>query len=42
MAIKDNIFRGYDIRGIYPAELNENAVYYTTKAFCELYPQAKK
>lgn len=40
--IKDNIFRGYDIRGVYPAELNENAVYYTTAAFCELYPQAKK
>lgn len=36
--IKDNIFRGYDIRGTYPDELNENAVYWTTRAFCELYP----
>jgi len=36
--IKDNIFRGYDIRGTYPDELNENAVYWTTKAFCDLYP----
>jgi phosphomannomutase/phosphoglucomutase len=42
MAIVDNIFRGYDIRGIYPKELNENAVYYTTKAFCELHPCTKK
>lgn len=42
MEIKDNIFRSYDIRGIYPEELNENAVYYTTKAFCQLYPHIKK
>ncbi|MCU0652817.1 MAG: phosphomannomutase/phosphoglucomutase [Candidatus Pacebacteria bacterium] len=42
MAIKDNIFRGYDIRGTYPDELNENAVYYATKAFCELYPHMKR
>ena len=42
MAIKDNIYRGYDIRGIYPDELNENAVYYTTKAFCQIYPHMKK
>lgn len=42
MAIKDNIFRGYDIRGVYPEELDENAVYYTTKAFCEIYPHLKK
>jgi phosphomannomutase/phosphoglucomutase len=40
--IKDNIYRAYDIRGIYPDDLNENAVYYTTKAFCELYPHMKK
>jgi Phosphomannomutase len=40
--IKDNIFRGYDIRGTYPDELNENAVYWTTKAFCELYPALHK
>ena len=42
MAIKDNIFRGYDIRGIYPDELDENAVYYTTKAFCQIYSHMKK
>lgn len=42
MAIKDNIYRSYDIRGIYPDDLNENAVYYTTKAFCELYPHTGK
>lgn len=42
MAIKDNIFRSYDIRGIYPTELDENAVYYTTKAFCEIYPHMQK
>jgi len=42
MAIKDNIFRGYDIRGTYPDELNENAVYYTTKAFCQIYPHMQK
>ncbi|MCX6758857.1 MAG: phosphomannomutase/phosphoglucomutase [Candidatus Nealsonbacteria bacterium] len=41
MPIKDNIFRSYDIRGIYPEELDENAVYYTTKAFCDLYPHLK-
>lgn len=40
--IKDNIFRGYDIRGTYPDELNEGAVYWTTKAFCELYPASRK
>ncbi|MFA6376325.1 MAG: phosphomannomutase/phosphoglucomutase [Candidatus Paceibacterota bacterium] len=42
MAIKDNIFRGYDIRGTYPDELNENAVYWTTKSFCQTYPHMKK
>jgi len=42
MAIKDSIFRGYDIRGIYPDALNENAVYYTTKAFCQIYPHMRK
>lgn len=40
--IKNNIFRGYDIRGTYPDELNENAVYWTTKAFCKLYPHMSK
>ncbi len=42
MPIKDNIFRGYDIRGVYPEELNEDTVYYTTMAFCRLYPHMKK
>jgi len=40
--IKDNIYRAYDIRGIYPVDLNEIAVYYTTKAFCELHPHMNK
>ncbi len=40
--IKDNIFRGYDIRGTYPDELNENAVYWTTKAFCALHPHMRQ
>jgi len=42
MPINNSIFRGYDIRGIYPDDLNENAVYYTTKAFCDLYPHMEK
>ena len=42
MAINSSIFRGYDIRGIYPDDLNENAVYYTTKAFCQIYPHMRK
>ncbi len=42
MAINDSIFRGYDIRGIYPDDLNQNAVYYTTKAFCKIYPHMQK
>jgi phosphomannomutase/phosphoglucomutase len=42
VSIQNNIFRGYDIRGTYSDELNENAVYYTTKAFCDLYPHLKK
>jgi len=40
--IKDNIFRGYDIRGTYPEELNEDAVYWTTRAFCDLYPASRR
>ncbi len=40
--IKNNIFRGYDIRGTYPDELDENTVYFTTKAFCRLYPHSRR
>ncbi|MFA5742880.1 MAG: phosphomannomutase/phosphoglucomutase [Candidatus Paceibacterota bacterium] len=42
MKINQNIFRSYDIRGIYPSELNEEAVYEIVKAFCFLHPYAKK
>ena len=42
MKINQNIFRSYDIRGIYPSELNEEAVYEIAKAFCFLHPYAQK
>ncbi len=42
MDIKENIYRSYDIRGIYPGEINEDTVYYTTKAFCAMFPHVKK
>jgi phosphomannomutase/phosphoglucomutase len=42
MKINPNIFRSYDIRGIYPSELNEEAVYEIAKAFCSLHPYAQK
>ncbi len=37
-----NIFRAYDIRGVYPDELNEEAAFRTALAFASLYPKAKK
>jgi phosphomannomutase/phosphoglucomutase len=40
--INPSIFRAYDIRGIYPNDLNEEAAWRIAKAFGELYPQAKK
>lgn len=29
------IFKAYDIRGIYPGEINEEDVYKIAKAYCE-------
>lgn len=34
--MKESIFKAYDIRGIYPAEISELDVYKIAKAFCEL------
>ncbi|MDD5433687.1 MAG: phosphomannomutase/phosphoglucomutase [Candidatus Pacebacteria bacterium] len=42
MQINPTIFRAYDIRGIYPSELNEEVVYRIARSYTELYPQAKK
>ena len=36
-----NIFRAYDIRGIYPDDLNEEVASRTALAFAKLYPRAK-
>ncbi len=37
-----NIFRAYDIRGIYPDDLNEEIAYRIARAIIEFYPDAKK
>jgi len=42
MKINPNIFRAYDIRGIYPSDLNEEVVYQITLAYAFLYPWTKK
>ena len=42
MKINPNIFRAYDIRGIYPVELNENIAGQITLAYINLYPFAHK
>ncbi len=42
MKINPNIFRAYDIRGIYPQDLNEEGAFKIAKAFGDLYPKAKK
>jgi len=34
MKVTPKIFRAYDIRGIYPKELNKNTAYFVGKAFC--------
>lgn len=34
MAVNLNIFKSYDIRGIYPAEINEETAYLLGKTFC--------
>ena len=40
--VDTNIFRAYDIRGIYPEELNEDVARRIAMAFTTLYPDAKK
>ena len=40
--IATNIFRAYDIRGIYPEELNEIVAYRVARAMIEFYPDVKK
>lgn len=42
MKINPYIFRAYDIRGIYPTELNEEAVHLITLSYINLYPRAQK
>lgn len=42
MEIAKNIFRAYDIRGIYPEELNQEAAYRIAMGFSALYQEAKK
>lgn len=41
MAINKNIFRAYDIRGIYPNDLNEEVAYRVARAMAEFYPHCK-
>jgi len=41
-SINPNIFRAYDIRGIYPDDLNETVVSQIARAVCYLYPEAQK
>ncbi len=33
--MKESIFKAYDVRGIYPSEINEQDVYKIAKAYCE-------
>lgn len=42
MKINPSIFRSYDIRGIYPDELDEEIFSKIVKAYVKSYPQAKK
>jgi len=42
MKINPTIFRAYDIRGIYPSEINEKVAYRVARSYAELYTQAKK
>jgi len=42
MKINSNIFRAYDIRGIYPTDLNEEVVWQIAKSYGELYHQARR
>lgn len=40
--IDPNIFRTYDIRGVYPADLNEEIAYRIAKSYAFLYPESRK
>lgn len=42
MNIDSHIFRAYDIRGVYPNELDEDAAYMIARAYCKLFPKAKR
>ncbi|MDO8524388.1 MAG: phosphomannomutase/phosphoglucomutase [bacterium] len=42
MNINPTIFRAYDIRGIYPQDLNEEVAYRIARSYAEFYPIAKK
>jgi phosphomannomutase len=42
MQINPTIFRAYDIRGVYPSELNEEVAYRIARSYAEFYPEAKK
>jgi phosphomannomutase len=41
MSINSGIFKAYDIRGIYPTELNESAVYAIAQAYCKFFSPKK-
>ncbi|MBZ9572505.1 phosphomannomutase/phosphoglucomutase [Patescibacteria group bacterium] len=42
MKINPNIFRAYDIRGVFPSDLNEEVAYRITLAYTYLYPWAER
>ena len=42
MKVNPNIFRAFDIRGIYPRELNDEIVYRIIRAYTFLYPWTEK
>jgi phosphomannomutase/phosphoglucomutase len=42
MKINPTIFRAYDIRGIYPDDLNTEVAYRISRAFVKLFPHVKK
>lgn len=42
MKVEPNIFRTYDIRGIYPTELNQKVAYQVGLAYANIFPDLKK
>jgi len=42
LSINPIIFRSYDVRGVYPRDLNEKGVFLAASAFARLYPGAKR